>query len=66
MYATWAVGWSIAAVLGGRVAAFDAQRPFVPYALKGAADSTIVPLDEKAGTGLLPPHLEDGAILSRE
>lgn len=66
MYAIWTVGWVIAAILGGRVTALEAQHPFVPYQLKVADDATIVPLDGKAGKGLLPPHLEDGAILSRE
>ena len=46
--------------------ALDAQHPFAPSDFKGAAGGTIVPLDGKAGKGLLPPHLEDGAILSRE
>ncbi len=66
MYAIWTVGWAIVAILGGRVTALDTQHPFAPYNLKAAADGTIVPLDGKAGKGLLPPHLEDGAILSRE
>jgi len=65
MYVIRTVGWTIAAILGGRVTALEAQHPFTPYHLKvAAADATIVPLDGKAGQGLLPPHLEDGAILS--
>jgi len=67
MHTIWAVGCVIAAIFGGRVTALEAQHPFGPYhQLKVTADDTIVPLHPRAGKGLLPPHLEEGAILSRE
>ncbi len=69
MHVTWAAGWALVGVLSGGVAAFDGfdvQKPFSRSGFRVSSEQTIVPLDDKAGTGLLPPALENGAIASRE
>ncbi|KAM7215692.1 hypothetical protein V8F06_008983, partial [Rhypophila decipiens] len=63
MYAILAVSLIIVAVLDG-VTALKAQYPLGPYQLNVLGDDTFVPLHPRAGKGLLPPHLEEGAILS--
>jgi len=57
----------MAAILGGGATAHAAQFPFLSSDVeRAAAGLTIEPLHGRAGKGLLPPHMENGAILSRE
>ncbi len=67
MHVTRAASLVMAALLGGKATALHAQHPFLSSELEGAASAlTIVPLHGRAGKGLLPPYMENGAILSRE
>jgi hypothetical protein len=55
------------AVLGGGATGREAQYPFLSSDIDAAASAlTVVPLHGRAGKGLLPPHMENGAILSRK
>lgn len=68
MLAIQTAGWAMVAILGGTATALETQYPFLSSDALDAKASvhTIVPLHGRAGKGLLPPHLENGAVLSRE
>ncbi len=67
MHVTQVARWVMAALLGGKASALHAQYPFLSSELEGAVSAfTIVPLHGRADRGLLPPYMENGAILSRQ
>ncbi|KAK4031652.1 hypothetical protein C8A01DRAFT_41903 [Parachaetomium inaequale] len=65
MHAIWTAGWATVAIFSGTTTALGAQYPFLSSDLEKASSAlTVVPLHGRAGKGLLPPHMENGAILS--